>query len=174
MHPAVKVVKLGIPGEVQQINASLALALVNEHLKSLNLPVPEMAHETLPTEIIRGLENALWPGRCETRIDKDVTWYCDGAHTAESIAAATRWYSSLYSLVQTLSDFRSRSTPKMKILLFNQQTRNAKALLNTLASSCCVRFEKAIFCTNITFKDQKYKDGATLTVQRLIRSREYK
>ena len=89
---------LGIPGQVQKINASLAIALVQEHLKSLDLPSPEITPNTLPPVIVKALENARWPGRCETRVENDVTWYCDGAHTAESIAAATRWYSSMYYL----------------------------------------------------------------------------
>jgi folylpolyglutamate synthase len=89
-------VGLGIPGQVQQSNASLAVALVEEHLKALGLPVPEITSTTLSQELICALEKAHWPGRCETRTEKDVTWYCDGAHTAESIAAATQWYSSMY------------------------------------------------------------------------------
>jgi folylpolyglutamate synthase len=92
----VKEVKLGIPGLVQQSNASLAIALVQEHLETLNIPAPEITSTTLTPEIVIALENARWPGRCETRMEKNVTWYCDGAHTAESIAAATQWYSSMY------------------------------------------------------------------------------
>jgi folylpolyglutamate synthase len=91
-----KDIKLGIPGQVQQINASLAIALVQRHLKVLGLPLLQVTETSLPPNIIPALENVRWPGRCETRIDKDVTWYCDGAHTAESIAAATEWYSSTY------------------------------------------------------------------------------
>jgi len=90
---------LGIPGQVQQSNASLAIALVQEHLKFLKIPFPEITSTTLPPEIITALENARWPGRCETRVEKDITWYCDGAHTAESIAAATQWYSSMYNRI---------------------------------------------------------------------------
>jgi folylpolyglutamate synthase len=96
VHPGVRQVKLGIPGQVQQSNASLAIALVQEHLKALDLPSLEITSTTLPPEIISALENARWPGRCETRVEKNITWYCDGAHTTESIAAATQWYSSLY------------------------------------------------------------------------------
>jgi folylpolyglutamate synthase len=88
-------VTLGIPGQVQQSNASLAVALVQEHLKALGLPLLEITSTKLAPEIIHALEKARWPGRCETRREKDVTWYCDGAHTAESIAAATQWYSSM-------------------------------------------------------------------------------
>jgi folylpolyglutamate synthase len=88
---------LGIPGQVQESNASLAIALMQEHLKSLKLPSPEITSTTLTPEIIAALENARWPGRCDTRSEKDVTWYCDGAHTTESIAAATQWYSLMYT-----------------------------------------------------------------------------
>jgi hypothetical protein len=47
----------------------------------------------------------------------------------------------------------------MKILVFNQQTRNATPLAETLFENSAVHFDKAIFCTNITFKDEGYKDG---------------
>ena len=158
-----KGVKLGIPGQVQQSNASLAIALVQKHLKLLSLPALEITSTTLPPEIIAGLENARWPGRCETRVEKDITWYCDGAHTAESIAAATQWYSSLYSPQSMFLTSSPRSTSKLRVLLFNQQTRNATALVTTLSSNCTVPFDRAIFCTNITFKDQKYKDGTAMS-----------
>lgn len=87
---------MGIPGRVQHSNASLAIALVQEHLKSLDIPAPEITSTTLAPEIMMALENARWPGRCETRVEKDIIWYCDGAHTTESIVAATQWYSSMY------------------------------------------------------------------------------
>lgn len=90
---------LGIPGQVQQINASLAIALVQEYLKFVNLPTMEITPTTLPPVIVTALEDARWPGRCETRVEKDVTWYCDGAHTAESVSVAAQWYSSMYGLI---------------------------------------------------------------------------
>jgi folylpolyglutamate synthase len=98
VHPAMKTIALGIPGKVQQSNASLALAIVEEHLKDLKLPVPDMNSSTLPPDVVTALENVRWPGRCETRVEDKITWYCDGAHTAESIAAATQWYSSMYCI----------------------------------------------------------------------------
>jgi len=157
----IKEVKLGIAGMVQQSNASLAVALVQEHLKRLDFPPLSITPTTLPPKIIMALENARWPGRCETRMEKDVTWYCDGAHTAESIAAATQWYSTMYgSVIPLCALIRSpRINSKVKVLLFNQQTRNATALLRILSSSADVKFDKAIFCTNITFKQLGYKDG---------------
>jgi len=162
VHPAVKKVALGIPGQVQQINASLAIALVQEYLKSVNLPTMEITATTLPPVIVKALENARWPGRCETRVEKDVTWYCDGAHTAESVAVAAQWYSSMYCLIY-FTDNSPRSDRKMRILLFNQQTRNATALVNNLFSNTTVPFDRAIFCTNITFKRKGYKEGTSLS-----------
>lgn len=158
-----KEVNLGIPGQVQQSNASLAIALVQEHLKSLDIPAPEITTITLPPEIIRALENARWPGRCETRVEKDITWYCDGAHTAESIAAATQWYSSMYHHILYSIDNSPRPVQKTRVLLFNQQTRNARALVHELFTNSSVRFDKAIFCTNLTFKKEGYKDGTSLS-----------
>ena len=62
----------------------------------------------------------------------------------------------------------------MRILLFNQQTRNAKALVRALFANSSVQFDKAIFCTNITFKERKYKDGMSLLLYVLTRPPEYK
>jgi folylpolyglutamate synthase len=155
---------LGIAGTVQQGNASLAIALVQEHLKRLDVPAPSITPTTLTPEIVAALENARWPGRCETRVEKHLTWYCDGAHTAESIAAATQWYSAMYRL-QLSPDLTDspRAFSKTKILLFNQQTRNATALLRSLVSGANgAKFDKAIFCTNITFKQLRYKDGTAV------------
>lgn len=95
VHPALKDVRLGIPGKVQQSNAALAIAIVQEHLKRLGLDMPEVTETTIPPDIVTALERARWPGRCETRVEKGITWYCDGAHTAESITAATEWYNSM-------------------------------------------------------------------------------
>ena len=66
--------------------------------------MPEVTETSIAPEIVRALENARWPGRCETRVEDGVTWYCDGAHTAESIAAATEWYNSMYPLIAGVTD----------------------------------------------------------------------
>jgi folylpolyglutamate synthase len=81
---------------VQRINASLAIALVQEYLTYLNLETPlEITSTTVSPEIITALENTRLTGRCETRVENDITWYCDVAHTGESVAIATQWYNSM-------------------------------------------------------------------------------
>src|SRR5579859_375713 len=54
---------------------------------------------------------------------------------------------------------RPHEDGKTRILLFNQQTRNATGLIETLFKHCEHPFHKAIFCSNITFKKEGYKDG---------------
>ena len=90
-----KQIRLGIPGVVQESNASLAVALVQEHLHDLKFPPLEITSANLPPEIISGLESARWPGRFETRVEEGITWYCDGAHTPDSVVAATQWHNSV-------------------------------------------------------------------------------
>lgn len=111
---------------------------------------------TLPPEFIRGLQNVHWPGRCETRHEANITWHIDGGHTLESIEAAGRWFAS-----QT----HQHSQPvhgSPRVLLFNQQTRDAGALARALHRTLATAlhddrpFAHAIFCPNLTFRDAGY------------------
>ena len=121
------------------------------HEDSLHTFIPP---KSLPPEFIRGLENVRWPGRCETRHEANITWYIDGGHTLESIEAAGTWFAS---------QIQPGASPKSpRILIFNQQTRDADALaralhhilVNTLHEKC--PFTHAIFCTNVTFRNAGY------------------
>ena len=64
-----KKVKLGIPGQVQQSNASLAVALVQEHLEALNIPAPEITSTTLAPEVI----TLLWK-MLDGQVDVRLVW----------------------------------------------------------------------------------------------------
>ncbi|KAH3685219.1 hypothetical protein WICPIJ_003813 [Wickerhamomyces pijperi] len=136
---AAKGLKLGISGEFQAQNAALAIALTNEHLQKLNIAIDQEKTK-------KGLAETVWPGRCQTIKTDSVTYYIDGAHTKESVIASTSWYN-------TVTD-----SNKTRILLFNQQTRDADALVallhDTLAEG--VQFDKAIFTTNITWSSGSY------------------
>ena len=109
---------------------------------------------SLPLEFMHGLENVRWPGRCETRREAHITWYIDGGHTFESIEASGTWFASQLP----------HSTPPktLRILIFNQQTRDAdalaRALHRVLASTLQEErpFTHAIFCSNVTFRDAGY------------------
>ncbi|KAF2765680.1 FolC bifunctional protein [Teratosphaeria nubilosa] len=176
-HEALKSVRLGLQGEFQRVNASLAIAVASSHLSRLgytSLPDPLDPSDALPAEFITGLESAHLGGRCDYRADaklKNLSWYIDGGHTLESIDMAARWFAS------------STSTDAIRILVFNQQTRDAPALARrlhqTLASALGdpKPFRHAVFCSNITYTSAGYKadlvsintnkdDLASLRVQR--------
>lgn len=174
-------IKLGLAGDIQKTNASLAIAIAASHLQRLgfsNLPNPRDSTTVLPPKFVTGLENARLGGRCDRRQDNlstHVTWYMDGGHTLESVKIAGQWYSA--EMTATGAD------DSMRILMFNQQTRDASALARSLFDTLATAlkhghpFSHVIFCTNITSVNQGYRpdltalnvghhDVATLKVQR--------
>jgi len=162
-YTALSQIKLGLHGEFQKINASVAIAICASHLQKLGysgLPDPRDKDAVLPAEFIAGLEQVRLGGRCEVRPDahqQGLTWYVDGGHTLESIEMAATWFAS------TAAQSQSKAQRKTRILIFNQQTRDAASLArklhDTLASALNDKhpFKHAIFCTNTTYKDAGFK-----------------
>ena len=152
--PSLQDVKLGLAADFQKTNASLAVAIAETHLVAIGQQDPK-PHDNLPPQFIRGLEQVRWPGRCETRREKNIAWHIDGGHTLESIEVAGSWLASQIP--------PSRSPKRTRILLFNQQTRDANALARalhrTLASALHDEqpFTHAVFCTNVTFEQEGYR-----------------
>lgn len=89
--------KLGLAGDFQKSNASLAVAAVAAHLKTMGLPgIPDPMHLTsLPAEFLKGLVEVKLAGRCDQRREGSVSWCLDGAHTLESIQVAGEWFGSI-------------------------------------------------------------------------------
>ncbi|SCU95548.1 LAME_0F12552g1_1 [Lachancea meyersii CBS 8951] len=146
----VKNLKLGLAGDFQVTNASLAVALASQYLAKLGiLPSPLTLEQnlSLPQKFKDGLTTAEWKGRCQTIQEGDIKWLIDGAHTKDSIVAASGWFKSLV-----------QKTQNKKILLFNQQTRDADALITTLRTclSPSVNFDRVIFTTNVTWRSGEY------------------
>lgn len=155
-------IKLGLAGDFQYTNATLAVATAAEYLRKAGVEgIPEdIMSQPLPVEFRRGLELARLGGRCETRHEKNVTWYIDGGHTMESIKVAGEWF---VSQVKANSSSTETADRKLRLLIFNQQTRDsnalAKALHNTLSAALEADrpFTHAIFCTNVTYKEAGYR-----------------
>ncbi|RMX93683.1 hypothetical protein D0868_12711 [Hortaea werneckii] len=156
-HPALQFITLGLQGDFQRTNASLAIAVSASHLSRLGysgVPHPLDQTSRLPEEFIQGLEAARLGGRCDLRQDvkhSSLKWYIDGGHTLESIDMAGRWFAS------------TGSRDAKRILIFNQQTRDASALARRLhqtlatATGDAKPFQHAIFCTNTTYANAGYK-----------------
>lgn len=141
-------VKLGLNGDFQKSNASLAITLANEYLKTQG--VDENLSVRLPDEFIAGLEQVKWPGRCERRRIDNIEWCLDGGHTSESLTLTGEWYKAIPEPVD------------MHYLIFNQQSRDSTALLQDLYDSLMApQFCKVIFCTNKTYKDSGYSSELT-------------
>ncbi|KAK0128015.1 Folylpolyglutamate synthetase [Cadophora gregata] len=88
---ALEDLKLGLEGDFQKDNASLAITVAALHLKTLG--VTEVTTSTeLPEQFITGLETVRWPARCQYLIDGTTEWLIDGAHTLESIASTAAWF----------------------------------------------------------------------------------
>ena len=112
----------------------------------------------LPIEVVRGLESARLSGRCETRLEGKMTWCMDSGHTLESIALAAGWFGSEIKKA-------SQSKKRRRILLFNQQTRDASALATRLYQTLDAAagadkeqpFTHAVFCSNKTFQQAGFR-----------------
>ncbi len=92
LDPRLEGVKIRPDAPFQKSNASLAIALTETLLERLDPSfIPDI--RALPKEFKDGLEQVVWRGRCETKVEGSVTWYLDGAHTADSIKVAAKWFS---------------------------------------------------------------------------------
>jgi len=131
---------LGLRGKFQEKNATLACYLAGE---ALGIEISH--HKSLPEKFINGLETATWPGRCQVMQTSPTTkWFMDGAHTTESLEAATEWFASVVDKSQPIS------------LVFNQQKRDnvADLLTNFYGNmkSHGIKVAKAYFTTNQSFE----------------------
>ncbi len=157
-------IPLGLAGAFQVTNASLAVRVASAHLLALGLPGLSPG-SPLPVEFVHGLRQVRWPGRCETRSEKNITWHIDSGHTLESIQLAAAWFagSLASSNKDTDPDPLKRTRSSTRILLFNQQTRDADALARSLYRTIATAlddphpFTHVVFCTNRTFVETGYK-----------------
>jgi folylpolyglutamate synthase len=173
---------LGLQGDFQQMNASVAFDVASKWLSDRGYAADS---PDCLSRIARGLELVQWPGRCETRQQGRIKWCIDGAHTLESILLAGKWFAS-----QVLNSTKDGPIPASRerarrVLIFNQQTRDADALAKGLFNTLCTAqntehpFTDVIFCTNTTFTKTGFKpdlisvnvnasDIEGLTVQRQL------
>lgn len=188
VHPSLAndEVKLGLSASFQKTNASVAIAVAAAHLRALghtSIPDPTASPcIPLPPEFVRGLEQVRWPGRCEVRREKNVAWHIDGGHTLESIEVTGRWFAERMACAAASPSVSK--TPR--ILIFNQQTRDANALAKALytalqtgiTSGSASPFTHVIFTTNQTFSEgykpdlvsinTNQQDVDTLAVQKAL------
>lgn len=189
VHPSLanNEIKLGLGAAFQKVNASVAIAAAAAHLRALghsSVPDPTSTpHIELPPEFIRGLEKVRWAGRCEIRREKNIAWHIDGGHTLESIEVTGQWFAEQIASASSATTSQSKVP---RILIFNQQTRDASALAKALyaalqsgiTSGSTSPFTHVIFTTNQTFSEgykpdlvsmnTNQQDVDTLAVQKAL------
>ncbi|KAM3485245.1 hypothetical protein MY8738_001493 [Beauveria namnaoensis] len=140
-------------GDFQKRNQALAVLAVQQHLG-----VRDAAASTaeslarLPEETLQALRGATLRGRCEVVDDEahNAQWMLDGAHTRESIEQVAAW------LAESVADDDDDKEAADVTLVFNQQERDAPALLTCLVDAVAeatngrrvVVFSRALFTRN--------------------------
>ena len=85
-------------------------------------------------------------------------WCIDGGHTLESIRVGGQWYAE-----KLRTDRGDSKADPMRVLIFNQQTRDAQALARALHDTISATmddkepFDHVIFCTNKTFSEDGFR-----------------
>ncbi len=151
--PVQKDLELGIRGDHQRINASLAIGLSKSFLE---VTTGKKFNEDLPESFKAPLRKTKWPGRCQSINKGDTTWLLDGAHTTESLRSCGEW---------------AWKEGKPNVLIFNcSGGRAGETLLGSLMEAGSKAsgqtseelgkgFDTVIFCTNVTYTSGGFKGG---------------
>ncbi|XP_034402675.1 folylpolyglutamate synthase, mitochondrial [Cyclopterus lumpus] len=148
--------RLGLAGQHQRSNASLALQLSHTWLHKRCLPDKSFpsagdensaVHQVAPFKpspiMVKGLADTEWPGRNQTLKHGAVTYFLDGAHTMRSMQACVHWFRETAAQHE-----RTASGPVARVVLFNATGERDSAVLLKLLVPC--HFDFAVFCPNIT------------------------
>ncbi|XP_073333929.1 folylpolyglutamate synthase, mitochondrial-like [Pagrus major] len=148
--------RLGLAGQHQRSNASLALQLSHTWLQRRCLPDKSFSSSSVentgrlqatgfkPSPImLKGLADTEWPGRTQTLKHGAVTYFLDGAHTMRSMQACLHWFRETAAQHE-----RNASGPVARVLLFNATGERDSAAMLKLLVPC--QFDFAVFCPNIT------------------------
>ncbi|KAG6004721.1 hypothetical protein E4U21_000812 [Claviceps maximensis] len=140
-------IKGNLQGGFQKQNQALAFMAVKEHMRGLlaagldTSSSSSLLDEALPDQMARALATASLRGRCEVLLHQGSTWLLDGAHTQDSLEQVAKWAAAqekrpsadIDAEVED-RDVNENEHPSL-VLLFNQQERDAPALLKTLVEA---------------------------------------
>jgi folylpolyglutamate synthase len=156
-------IELGLKGDVQLINSSLAIQIAkywidkynnnslnkfkwvqDNHINKLNDSIPILNEIIIDNYFKNGLEKCFWPGRNQIieSDNKNVTYYIDGAHTIESIEQFLQWF-------KKIKINNNNNMNEKNVLLFNYTgERDSLHFLEILTVSLII---KKIFLSKNTF-----------------------
>ncbi|KAF7651738.1 hypothetical protein LDENG_00106030 [Lucifuga dentata] len=146
---------LGLAGQHQHSNASLALQLSHTWLQKRCLPdeiflptsgetavIPQATCFTPSPIMVKGLADTKWPGRTQKLRHGPITYFMDGAHTMRSMQACVHWFRE-----NSAQHERNASESVARVLLFNATGERDSAAMLKLLVPC--QFDFAVFCPNI-------------------------
>lgn len=167
----IKSVKLGIEGDVQKVNAALALDLCRIW-ESKVLHKSQVNGSELTEEEKIALQRTEWPGRCQMVCRGNKTFFLDGAHTVESIENCINWFK-----FKTCGEEDSTGGQSLRILIFSSTgSRSYEPLLKRIIKE---KFDFAIFVPPVTdpsghydeMRDWRYDD--TILMDRIKKMNDF-
>ncbi|VDN51557.1 unnamed protein product [Dracunculus medinensis] len=138
-------IEMGIAGEYQRSNVSLAMQLavlwlkrtknienmpaLSGHLESYSLDELTLPGFSVPVNFLDALRSCKWPGRSQILRKGSVVYCLDGAHTLKSMESCVSWFLFERKSSKRISTFRP-----YRILLFHcTGERNPAVLLRRLS-----------------------------------------
>ena len=160
MNIKLESVELGLDGFHQKTNASLAVELSNVWAE-------QMGFEKLnPVKVTQGLKNVRWPGRCETvKIDDNLTFYLDGAHTAESLKLCLNWFRTKFEIEH------QQSAKKVLVCTFTSD-RNDENFLRIISNE--VSFDYVVFTPPRLRLGLDFDNSATYNARSVVSMETYR
>ncbi|CAF4534495.1 unnamed protein product [Rotaria sp. Silwood1] len=132
--------QLSLAGDVQEINASLAIELVFHWLHAREgQSYDKLRAAPLNEKILQGLATCRWSGRNEIVDTSNATYYVDGAHTIESIEQCKNWFTNSLS--------KQNKSERLILLFYCSNDRQPDVLLQPLMKC---KFDSVAFCSPIT------------------------
>ncbi|XP_069799936.1 folylpolyglutamate synthase, mitochondrial isoform X2 [Dendropsophus ebraccatus] len=151
---------LGLAGDHQRSNASLALQLVqtwlhhqgcqgfgesknpNQRSPAVRWPLPLASAFRPSVPMVQGLQHTIWLGRTQVLQRGPISYYIDGAHTSSSVKACVKWFQDV-----ALNEEKAGGSV-VRVLVFNATGERDTAALLKLLQPC--HFDYAVFCPNIS------------------------
>lgn len=100
-------------------------------------------------EVINGLENCKWMGRCQFLEFNNLKFYLDGAHTTESIHICIDWFQR--KMIDSVNP---------RCLIFNLTgDREYETILKIIHTR--LNFDRVFFVPNISFRKKQIQDDSS-------------
>ena len=93
--PALPLDLVQLKPEVQRINCTLALAVVQTYLRRMSVKKDAKIGDysaLTPSDITQAVEQFSWPGRFQIVVKGQNQWYLDSAHNEMSVGEAAKWF----------------------------------------------------------------------------------